>query len=254
MAEKGSPEEFHDYRRWVCSHVDSLLCGDPVFWEQFGSRRSRLRNAPDPIGARFNWERSFLERPVGKEPISRRELAAGYGVSRDRLRRYERAGMFSDALPGPEGYGLQQVKRLQWILFFTRELGIQTPGLTTLLSLEGLRSQFSHLSSSTTPDVPIHRSLPGASHPGGKRVNSRQEVPYTTVREMRDLLHEIGNKLHVISGRADRLRRKLSGNTLAEKNLTIILSQSERATKTLGDIRNLILAIPPNSPQREKWS
>ena len=76
MAEKGSPEEFHDYRRWVCSHVDSLLCGDPVFWEQFGSRRSRLRNAPDPIGARFNWERSFLERPVGKEPISRRELAA----------------------------------------------------------------------------------------------------------------------------------------------------------------------------------
>ena len=69
--------------------------------------------------------------------------------------------------------------------------------------------------------------------------------------EVPDMLHEMGNKLHLISGRAERLRRKLAGNETAEKNLSIILSQSERAVHLLEGLRKRI-DLNENLTKQEK--
>jgi two-component system, NtrC family, sensor kinase len=45
------------------------------------------------------------------------------------------------------------------------------------------------------------------------------------------LAHEIGTPLNVIGGRAEALRRKLQGNDVADKNLTIIVTQIERIAR-----------------------
>jgi len=62
----------------------------------------------------------------------------------------------------------------------------------------------------------------------------------------------MGNKLHVISGRAERLRRKFPGNELVERNTDVILAESRKAAFTLGRCRDMITIHPTGSPQREK--
>ena len=61
------------------------------------------------------------------------------------------------------------------------------------------------------------------------------------VPALRQALHEIGNSIHVIAGRANRLKNKLEGNELAEYNLSVIIEQSEKVGQTLEEIRNLLL-------------
>jgi signal transduction histidine kinase len=149
--------------------------------------------------------------------------------------------------PAPGFFDTQQVNGLQWLLFFSRELGLRIHAISALLSLEEPRHLFEILARSSTPNVPVHESLTAASQPDRKRVNWDPGVQLPDVRAIRNMIHDLGNKLHVIAGRADRLRRKLPDNELAEKNLSIILEQSEMASRTLGEMRSQFLANQPIS-------
>jgi len=52
------------------------------------------------------------------------------------------------------------------------------------------------------------------------------------------LAHEIGTPLNVIGGRAESLRRRLSGNEFADKNLEIIVSQIDRIARIVPRMLN----------------
>jgi signal transduction histidine kinase len=238
-------QAFRTYRLWVCANLGRLMSGEPEFWDRFSHDRSFLITCPEPIRSRFAWERPFLSRNPLKLPVSVAQLVNVYHVSRDGLRQCQRAGVLRAAGPAPGSFDMHQIKRLQWLLFFSRELGLRIHAISALLSLEEPRRQFEILARSSTLNLPVHESLPAASQRRRKGVDWVEATQYTDVRAIRDLIHELGNKLHVIAGRADRLRRKLPENELAEKNLSIILDQSEMATRTLGELRNLFLANQP---------
>jgi len=322
MTRKLSALEFTAYRRWVLTCLPLLFAGDTDFWVRFARIRSRLARTPDPIGSRFSWERPFLASPAVMGTISRMRLCTAYGVSRDRLRKYERTGMLFDSAPGAEGYRPHDLKRLQWFLFFVEELGIRASGMCALFSLEGPRSLFERLAFAAPPDVPVHRSRPTPSleekksvhlpdpvkdqhrcatfgsdrqlaplrrsvpgpgfsppfhsgtlvspEPNGidpgsltslsqdspkiARVAEQdfQGLPPARILALRELLHDMGNKLHVISGRAERLRRKIPDNELVEKNTSIILAQAQEAAHALGRARSLLTEDPAHSSQLEK--
>jgi len=145
----------------------------------------------------------------------------------------------------PGFFDTHHLKTLQWFLFFSRELGLQIHAISALLSLDEPRRLFEILARSSAPNLPVHESQPAASQPERKGVDWGQATPHADVRAIRAMIHELGNKLHVIGGRASRLRRKLAENELADKNLSIILDQSEIAARTLAELRNLFLANQP---------
>ncbi len=60
------------------------------------------------------------------------------------------------------------------------------------------------------------------------------------------LAHEIGTPLNVIGGRAETLRRKLSGNELADRNLGIITAQIERIARIVRGMLDFARAREPH--------
>jgi len=249
--EKGSLKPFREYRRWVRQGLLLLFEGDPDFWDRFSRERSHLLREPDPVGSRFRWERPFLERPPPGRPVRPEYLRTAYGVSVECVRRYRQAGLLGPAASSAEGLGAQDLKELQWLLFLNQELRVPISCLTLLSSQETLRQKLSRLMESTPPNAPVHQARLDASHSERNIVHFRERAPFPAVREVRERLHEMGNKLHVISGRAQRLRRKLPDNEEAQRNLSIILAESERAATILGEIRTLIAASSQTNPQRE---
>ena len=253
MARMLAYRDFLAYRRWVLGRLASLLSGDDAFWDTFERTRSRFCAAPGSLTSRFSWEKPFLRRPAGQaDPISRRDLCTGYGISGDRLRRYEQAGMFPGPPgPGPRVYGMKFVKRLQWVLFFHSELGLHVDCLSAFFSMEAVQSGFESLTASAPPHVPVHRSRPAPSPGRRKTVDLLERPTFPGPRSPREPLHDLGNNLHVISGRAERLRRKLPGNELVERNTSIILEQSKKAAAALGKLGNLI-ENDPTTPSHWK--
>lgn len=254
MAGKGRSKAFESYRNWVLSRLSQLLSGEPLFWEEFERRRSRLQEATGPPAARLDWEKPFLAGPSAAASPDDRERETAYGVSRYRLRAYRRSGLIPTATSGPgeEEPGPRRAKRLQWLLFLHHELGIPVPCISAVLALAGGDDLLDALAASVPPHVPIHRSRPPASPAPGNDVDSSLETSTPRVRRMRDLLHEMGNKVHVIAGRAERLRRKSPENELVCRNASIILDQAEQAARSLAEIRALILNGPTTSPEPEK--
>jgi two-component system NtrC family sensor kinase len=65
------------------------------------------------------------------------------------------------------------------------------------------------------------------------------------------LAHEIGTPLNVIGGRAETLRRKLTGNELADKNLGIITSQIDRIARIVRGMLDFAAAREPHLNRME---
>jgi signal transduction histidine kinase len=59
------------------------------------------------------------------------------------------------------------------------------------------------------------------------------------------LAHEIGTPLNIIAGRADLTMRKLGGNEEAQKNLNIIVQQTERITKIIQQLLGFVRKKKP---------
>ncbi|MCI0656714.1 MAG: ATP-binding protein [Acidobacteria bacterium] len=59
------------------------------------------------------------------------------------------------------------------------------------------------------------------------------------------LAHEIGTPLNVIGGRAESLRRKLSGNEFADRNLSIIVTQIDRIARIVPRMLDFAKAREP---------
>ncbi len=250
---QNGPEAFPAYCRWVCRNLFPLFSGDTAAWEQFAVIRSRLLSPTNSgPGTKFAWEAPFLAHPPVGQPVSRADLCRGFGVSRNSLLGYERAGIFPTVPSPPHMYEPHQVKRLQWILFLVRELGILPTAVSAMFSDPAFSSLFEILTKSSSTDFPVHLSPPAPSNHGEKCVHCEKEAPFPGSREVRNLLHYLGNKLHVIAGRADRLKRKLPGNETADKNLSIILSQSREAVKSLEDLRRLLVTESIDTKREKK--
>lgn len=224
---------FQDYRLWVCRNFDKLLKGDKDFWRLFQKCRSRFIEQSGLPGDRFAWEGPFVREPFQNKTFFRTTLCKRVGMSPATLRSYEKA----DLLPSPASsfYEKPSIKRLQWILFFRKELGFRVPELAALLSIQPIRSQLDDLVCSAEPSLPVHLSPPVNKEKKSMRYG--RECPSTDSQANVELLHDMGNRLHIIAGRANLLRRKMVGNDVAERNLTIILSQSKRADKILNALR-----------------
>ncbi len=65
------------------------------------------------------------------------------------------------------------------------------------------------------------------------------------------LAHEIGTPLNVISGRAGYLKKRMTNRELVEKNLDIIVRQSQRITKIIKRLLNLSREQSPQFIQTE---
>jgi len=245
------PAAFQAYRRWVLQNLSPLFCGVPSAWERFSQLRSRWMPPlhSDAPGAPFSWETRFLALPPGALPGSRAALSRACGVSVGSLRVYEEAGILSRP-PRRAGYEPYQIKRLQWIQFLVHEIGIPPAGVSALLAVPGCAGPFDLLVRNSPGPVPVHLSAPFASNPDGECVHCEEKAGNSGLREVRDLLHDLGNKLHVIAGRADRLKRKLADNETADQNLSIIVSQVRIAWETLERLRRLLVR-DSTEPTRE---
>jgi DNA-binding transcriptional MerR regulator len=234
-----TPGVLSEYRLWVCRNLDKLLVGDRQFWEEFRDRRERLlalaRVRP---GVPFAWEASFVQAPLRDRTLSRRALCAIGGVSPSSLRSYLRLGLLEGGNPVPVRFQPHHVKRLQWILFFLRELGIAVPGLAALLSLQSVRDHVDRLARSQASHYPVHLSPPQEQAAAEPVEGVRTPAGSANTREF---LHDLGNRLHIIGGRANLLKNKLAGNAVAERNLSIILSQVEMAANALKTHREAVL-------------
>ncbi len=228
---------FSDYRIHICRLSNKLLEGDKRSWEDFQNLRSALTKY-DSLAKRFAWETPFVKTPwpEDQQPFDRKSLCEKIGMSPATLRAYERLGL----LPGDDGssfYAKHHVKRLQWVLFFLKELNISPQGLVAILSTDTTRSQMETLARSAAPHQPVHLSPP--SKQTKKRVTYREDSAKNR-QEDRDLLHDMGNRIHIIGCRANLLRRKMGGHALSEKHLSIILTQTEQAETILNTMMNRV--------------
>lgn len=218
---------YFDYRIHMCRHVNRLLDGDRHAWEEFQNLRSALKRSKH-LAKWFSWEDPFLKEPWPHDlqPPHREFLCKRIRISLRTLKSYEKMGFLPEA-PGSSPYALHHVKRLQWILFFLKELRINTPGLLAMLDNGHLFTRLEVLACSAPPHLPIHRSPP--SQQPQKRVTYREGLQTDDDQGTRDLLHDMGNRIHIIAGRANLLKRKMGDHELSERNLSIILAQTQKA-------------------------
>jgi signal transduction histidine kinase len=76
--------------------------------------------------------------------------------------------------------------------------------------------------------------------------NLRQSEKLATIGQLASgLAHEIGTPLNIIAGRADLTMRKLGENEEAQKNLNIIVQQTERITKIIQQLLGFVRKKKP---------
>jgi signal transduction histidine kinase len=76
--------------------------------------------------------------------------------------------------------------------------------------------------------------------------NLRQSEKLATIGQLASgLAHEIGTPLNIIAGRADLTMRKLGENEEAQKNLNIIVEQTERITKIIQQLLGFVRKKKP---------
>jgi signal transduction histidine kinase len=74
----------------------------------------------------------------------------------------------------------------------------------------------------------------------------RQSEKLATIGQLASgLAHEMGTPLNIIAGRADLTMRKLGGSEEAQKNLNIIVQQTERITKIIQQLLGFVRKKKP---------
>jgi len=245
--EKTLPAAIADYRRWVRLSLDGLLAGNTAAWKEFRRRRGSLRKA-GPIARRlFEWEEGFLRETAPIQTVPRAAMCRIGGISPSALRSYQDLGLLGARPRGKAFYRAEDLKRLQWVLFLLRELKIPASGLSLLLSFESINLRVAALSRSVAANLPIHYPPPCGASGSGQGV---AEAAAGGDKVRREMFHDLGNRFHVIGGRANLLRRKMAGTAEAERNLAIILAQLASAEGILQDLKKNLL--PNENPNAEK--
>jgi two-component system, NtrC family, sensor kinase len=79
--------------------------------------------------------------------------------------------------------------------------------------------------------------------------NLRQSEKLATIGQLAsELAHEIGTPLNIISGRAELMQKRLEDRDIAQKNLELILKQTERITKI---IQQLLRYVRIKKPEKK---
>jgi hypothetical protein len=66
------------------------------------------------------------------------------------------------------------------------------------------------------------------------------------------MIHDMGNRLHIIAGRANRLRNKVRGCELTEQNTSIIIDQVDQAERILQDLSGVVKTGGLSGPRGEE--
>ena len=238
LPEKTLPAIIADYRFWVCRNLGCLLAGDRTCWREFRQRREFFLQE-GPMGRRLlAWEQGFLHDALLTKTLSRATLCRIAGISPATLRSHERLGLLrapsGEKVPFPSSH----LKRLQWTLFFLKELRIPASGLSAMLSCEPVNRLMESLSRSAPANLPVHRSPPGR---GSGRAVAAVSLSPAGRKSLREMFHDLGNRFHVMGGRANLLRRKMAGNPVTDRNLAIILAQVESAEGILKAMRKSLI-------------
>lgn len=77
-------------------------------------------------------------------------------------------------------------------------------------------------------------------------MTDKKQDPERTNKTVRDMVHDVGNPLQIISGRAQLLSSAVKDDEELLKNLAIIQEQCEKAREVLD---NMLELFPPQDPQ-----
>lgn len=244
------------YRSWLGRNLDRLLDGEPAFWSAFQRVRSRMLLDSTGSGLRARWEEPFTRPPPRSLPSTRLDVCAHAGISRTTLSRLRRAGLLAYPPPAPPPYAPEHLKWLQWVLFFTREVGLSHACLRALLSLEDVHRRLVLLCRAAPLHHPVHRSPPSAQAPG---LSTRpDEGILQEVERLDGLIHKMGNRIQIIGGRAGRLHR-IKGETcpVTHRNLSIVLAEVGETEDLLEQLRAVAATLRARgnlSPSHRKTS